>query len=190
MAGTLAARGEVRQSCCSTTGGPFPAWVGSFGSTCTAHAHTRARAHARARPRCTLQNTFPQHCTSTTTAHFCPCTLTCASVCGSVRAGAAGFGLCQARARGRGSRPPIRRQGPLRGLQPPTHEAAWRFATALQSGGMGAMEARPSDHAACDGFLVLHWLRMPARRPRVGASAAYERVVSRAFALCLLVEVV
>ena len=151
--------------------------------TCT-HARARARAHACARPRYTLQNTFPQHCTSTTTAHFCTCTIACVSGSGARGRG----GLYQAR--GRGSRPPIRRQGPLRGLQPPTHEAAWRFATALQSGGMGAMEARPSDHAACDGLLMLQWLRIPARRPRVGASAAHERVVSRAFALCSLVEVV
>jgi len=44
------ARGEVRvrHLCSSTTGGPFPVWVGSFGSTCAAHAHTRARASTHA----------------------------------------------------------------------------------------------------------------------------------------------
>ena len=85
---------------------------------------------------------------------------------------------------------PIRRREQLRGLQPPQHDAAGRFAAALQFGGIGAMEARPYDHATCNGFLMLQWLRIPARRPRVGASAAHERVVSRAFALCSLVEVV
>ena len=81
------ARGQVRWLHSSGTGGPFPARVGSFGSPCAAHAHTRARAHARVRPRCTLQHTFPQHCTSTTTAHFCTCKLTCA-----LRSGASGRG--------------------------------------------------------------------------------------------------
>ena len=161
--------------CSSTTGGPFPAWLGSFGSTCTAHAHTRARAHARARPRCTLQNTFPQHCTSTTTAHFCTCTLTC-----TPRSGAGGrCGLC--RAWRRVSQPPIRRRASLRGLQPPQHEAAGRFAAALQFGGMGRTELRPSDRAACNGFVVLQWPRVPAHGPRVTASAAHERVASKAF---------
>ena len=87
MAGALAREANVRWSGSSTTGGPFPARVGAFGSPCAAHAHTRARAHARARPRCTLQHTFPQHCTSTTTAHFCMCKLTC-----PYRSGASGRG--------------------------------------------------------------------------------------------------
>ena len=91
MAGALAARGEVRQLSSSRTGGRFPARVGSLGSTCAAHAHTRARAHARARPRCTLQNTFPQHCTSTTTALFCICILTCASHSGEGGRGELGW---------------------------------------------------------------------------------------------------
>ena len=66
----------------SAQGEPRPVAPGPSGSTYAAHNHTRARAHARARPRCTLQNTFPQHCTSTTTALFCICTLTCATTYG------------------------------------------------------------------------------------------------------------
>ena len=119
MAGALAREANVRWSGSSTTGGPFPARVGAFGSPCTAHAHTRARAHARARPRCTLQNTIPLHCTSTTTAHFCTCTLTC-----SRRSGAGGRGgHCRAR-HGRAA-PFYRHREPPRGLQPLGASTHW-----------------------------------------------------------------
>ena len=157
MAGALAARGEVRQSSSSRTGGRFPARVGSLGSTCAAHAHTRARAHARARPRCTLQNTFPQHCTSTTTALFCICTLTCASHSGA--GGRDGLGLAWHRR----SQPLVRRRESLRGLQPPPHDAAVRFTSASHSGGRSAVEVRRPDRAAGDGFLMHHWLQKASR---------------------------
>ena len=87
MAGALAREAQVRWLSSSRTGGPFLARVGSFGSPCAAHTHTRARARACTRPRCTLQHTFPLHCTSTTTAHLCTCALTCA-----LRSGASGRG--------------------------------------------------------------------------------------------------
>ena len=120
------ARGQVRWLHSSGTGGPFPARVGSSGSPCAAHTHTRARAHARARPRCTLQHTFPLHCTSTTTAHFCTCKLT-----GAHRSGASGRGG-RRRARHGRARPKSWHREPQRGLQPPEQEASKRFAMVLQ----------------------------------------------------------
>ena len=147
MAGALAARGEVRQSSSSRTGGRFPARVGSLGSTCTAHAHTHARASTlmtHEHTPITLQNTFPQHCTSTTTAHFCMCKLTC-----SYRSGASGRGgRCWAR---HGWAPPISgHREPLRGLQPPQHHAAGRFAAAMQNDGWGVSGQRWSTRAERD----------------------------------------
>ena len=151
MAGALAREANVRWSGSSTTGGPFPARVGAFGSPCAAHAHTRARAHARVRPRCTLQHTFPQHCTSTTTAHFCMCTLTCPH-----RSGASGRGgRCWAR---HGWAPPIfGHREPPRGLQPPQHHAAGRLAAAVQKDGWGASGQRWPTQAACDSSFMFQW---------------------------------
>ena len=150
--------------------------------TCT-HARASTRAHAPT-VHGTLQHTFPQHCTSTTTAHSCMCKLTC-----PYRSGASGRGgRCWAR---HGWAPPISgHREPLRGLQPPQHHAAERFAAAVQNGGWGVSRQRWSIRAARDNSFMLRWPWMPARRPRGGASAAHERVASRALALCLLVEVV
>ena len=122
----------------SAQGEPRPVAPGPSGSTCTAHNHTRARAHARARPRCTLQNTIPLHCTSTTTAHFGTCTLTC-----SRRSGASGRGgRCRAR-HGRAA-PFYRHREPPRGLQPPQPEASKRFAMVLLFVDKSAAGLRPS----------------------------------------------
>ena len=125
MAGALAREANVRWSGSSATGGPFPARVGAFGSPCAAHAHTRARTHVPTRPRCTLPHTFPWHCTSTTTAHFCTCKLTCAPHSGAGERG----GLCWARLRD--PRPRFRRRRPQRGIQAPQHKASWRLAMEL-----------------------------------------------------------
>ena len=173
MAGALAARGEVRQLCSSTTGGPFPAWVGSFGSTCAAHAHTRARAHARTRPRCTLQHTSPLHCTSTTTAHFCTCQLTCAH-----RSGASGRGgRCRAR---HGRAAPIRRHRErLRGLQPPQHQASKRFSMDLLSVDKSAAGLGPSSCGERHAAIVHQRPPMRGRSERACASAAQERAAQR-----------
>ena len=110
----------------STQGGPRPVAPGPSGSTCAAHNHTRARAHARARPRCTLQHTIPLHCTFTTHAHFCTCTMTYPP-----RRGAGGRSG-RRRARQGGAAPTERHRGPPQGLQPLQHEATRRFGTSNQ----------------------------------------------------------
>ena len=133
----------------SAQGEPRPVAPGPSGSTYAAHNHTRARAHARARPRCTLQHTNPLHCTCTTHAHFCSCTLTCPP-----RSGASGRGgRCWAR---HGWAPPIfGHREPPRGLQPPQHHAAGRFAAAVQHDGWGVSGQRWSIRAARDNSFML-----------------------------------
>ena len=182
MAGALAREANVRWFGSSGTGGPFPARVGSSGSACAAHAHTRARARARTRPRCTLQHTFPMHCTSTTTAHSCTCTLTCAS-----RSGASGRdGLCWARRRG--SRPRIRRRGPQRGLHPSQHEAARRMAMDLQLVDKSAAGRWPSSCDARHASMGPRRPRMPSRSTRARSSAARERTAQRLLRAAMLHE--
>ena len=167
------ARGQVRWLHSSGTGGPFPARVGSSGSPCAAHTHTRARAHARARPRCTLQHTFSLHCTSTTTAHFCTCTLTCAS-----RSGTSGRGGLSW-ARHRAPQPQIQRREPPRALQPPQQQAARRIPMDLHFVDKSAAGRRPSSRGARHASMVPQRPRMPGRRARACASAAQERAAQQ-----------
>ena len=169
MAGALAREAQVRWLHSSGTGGPFPTRVGAFGSACAAHTHTRARAHARTRPRCTLQHTFSWHCTSTTTAHFCTCKLTCACHSG---AGGRG-GPCWPR--DRVSRPPNRRCKPLRGLHGPQHKAQRRFAMELQFVDKSAAGLRPPSRSAQHASIRPRRPRMPGRSERAHASAARQR---------------
>ena len=78
-----------------------------------------------------------------------------------------------------GTAPPdIRRCGPLRGLQPPQHEAAGRFADAVQMGGMNTVGRCRPDRAARDGLLVIRWPQMPARKPRGRCSIEHARLAS------------
>ena len=173
MAGALAREANVRWFGSSGTGGPFPARVGSSGSACAAHAHMRARAHTRARPRCTLHHTFPLHCTSTTTAHFCTCTLTC-----SRRRGASGRGGLYW-ARHGWAAPIFRHREPLRGLQPPQQEAAKRFAMVLHFVHKSAAGLGPSSCSVRHASMVPRRPRMPSRSARACASAARQRTAQR-----------
>ena len=159
----------------SETGGPFLARVGSFGSPCAAHTHTRARARACTRPRCTLQHTFPLHCTSTTTAHLCTCALTCA-----LRSGASGRGGLYW-ARHGWAAPIFRHREPLRGLQPPQQEAAKRFAMVLHFVDKSAAGLRPSGCSARHASIVPRRPRMPGRSVRACACAARQRTAQRPF---------
>ena len=153
----------------SGTGGPFLARVGSFGSPCAAHTHTRARARACTRPRCTLQHTFPLHCTSTTTAHLCTCALTCA-----LRSGASGRGGLYW-ARHGWAAPIFRHREPLRGLQPPQQEASRRFAMELQLVYKSAAGPGPSSCGERHASIRPQRPRMPSRSERARASAARQR---------------
>ena len=173
MAGALAREANVRWFGSSTTGGPFPARVGAFGSPCAAHAHARARAHAPTRPRCTLTHTFPWHCTNTTTAHFCTCKLTYAPHSGAGERG----GLCWARLRG--SRPRLGRREPPRGLQRPQHKASRRFAVALQFVDKSAAGPGPSSCSERHASMAQRRPRMPGRSARACASAARQRTAQR-----------
>ena len=157
----------------SGTGGPFLARVGSFGSPCAAHTHTRARARACTRPRCTLQHTFPLHCTSTTTAHLCTCALTCA-----LRSGASGRGGLYG-ARHGWATPTLRHRGPLRGLQPPQQEASRRFAMELQLVYKSAAGPGPSSCSERHASIRPQRPRMPGRSMRACASAARERAAQQ-----------
>ena len=124
--GWVAARDAALPLRGSTLGEPRPTRVGSSGGTCAAHSDARARARARARPRCTLQHTISLHCTCSTHAHFGTCALTC-----TPRRGASGRGGRHWARHGRATSQE-RHRGPSRGPQPPQHDAARRFAAALQ----------------------------------------------------------
>ena len=164
----------------SAQGEPRPVARGPSGSTCAAHNHTRARAHARARPRCTLQHTNPLHCTCTTHAHFCSCTLTCPP-----RSGASGRGgRCWAR---HGWAPPIfGHREPPRGLQPPQHHAAGRFAAAVQHDGWGVSGQRWSIRQLVYALMAADAGAQIASRRERGVRASG----IKGSCMCLLVEVV
>ena len=139
--GWVAARDAALPLRGSTLGEPRPTRVGSSGGTCAAHSDARARAHARARPRCTLQHTISLHCTCSTHAHFGTCALTC-----TPRRGASGRGGRHWARHGRATSQE-RHRGPSRGPQPPQHDAARRFAAALQLVDKDAAGRRSSGRA-------------------------------------------
>ena len=146
--GWVAARDAALPLRGSTLGEPRPTRVGSSGGTCAAHSDARARAHARARPRCTLQHTISLHCTCSTHAHFGTCALTC-----TPRRGASGRGGRHWARHGRATSQE-RHRGPSRGPQPPQHDAARRFAAALQLVDKDAAGRESSGRAARHGSIM------------------------------------